>query len=192
MKPLGLTALLAIALLSTGCLELVRRPGPKSGPTAARKGTVSTDAAEASSNPVQPVAKSVPTVERSNRQHRSIRQVNEYALWCIENDMWNEARTHMERALAEDSLSASLHNNLAIVYEHLGKTDLAGDFYQRAASINPAEQAYRANLQGLQDRQQALADTSSEFDLFRMPDRDGRRRASGLDESSVPPVFIGE
>ena len=93
----------------------------------------------------------------------------------------------MERALQEDSLSASLHNNLAIVYEHLGKTDRASYFYQRALDLKPAQEAYRSNLSNLRNRQQALTDTSSDFDLFRMPEGDGRRPTEGLYRSAVPP-----
>ena len=93
----------------------------------------------------------------------------------------------MERALQEDSLSASLHNNLAIVYEHLGKADRAGDFYRRALDLNPAEEAYRSNLNNLRNRRQAFADTSGDFDLFGMPEDDERRRTQGLYERAVPP-----
>ena len=93
----------------------------------------------------------------------------------------------MERAIEEDSLSASLHNNLAIVHEHLGKADRASAYYQRALDLNPAEEAYRSNLDNLRNRQQALADTASDFELFRMPERDETRRTGGFDDRAVSP-----
>ena len=180
--------LLIVALACAGCLELVRRPGAKVHPGSSAPSYAGDKASEPSIEPVtQQDTKPVKVIERSKRQRRSIKQVNEYALWCIENEMWNEARTHMERALQEDSLSASLHNNLAIVYEHLGKADRAGDFYQRALDLNPAEEAYRSNLSNLRNRQQALADTSGDFDLFRMPEDDELRRTEGLYERAVTP-----
>ena len=180
--------LLIVALACAGCLELVRRPSAKVHPGSSAPSYAGDKASEPSVKPVtQKDPKSVKVVERSKKLRRSIQQVNKYALWCIENEMWKEARTHMERALQEDSLSASLHNNLAIVYEHLGKADRASDFYQRALDLNPAEEAYRSNLSNLRNRQQASADTSGDFELFRMPGDNERRRTEGLYEHAVPP-----
>ena len=188
MRRTNAVLLLIVALACASCLELVRRPGAKVHPGSSAPSYASDKASEPSVESVpKQDPKPVKVVERSKRQRRSIQQVNEYALWCIENEMWNEARTHMERALQEDSLSASLHNNLAIVYEHLGKADRAGDLYQRALDLNPAEEAYRSNLNNLRNRQQALADTSGGFDLFRMPEDDERRRTESLYERAVPP-----
>jgi len=180
--------LLIVTLACVSCLELVRRPSPK----AHSGSSTSSYAGDKASDPlIKPVLqqhpKPVKVAERSKKQRRSIQQVNEYALWCIENEMWNEARTHMERALQEDSLSASLHNNLAIVYERLGKADRAGDFYQRALDLNSAEDAYRSNLSNLRNREQTLVDTSGNFDLFSMPESEKRRRTEGLYERAVPP-----
>ncbi len=193
-------ALLAAAVLLSGCLELVRRPGvgerertvPRAAAPTVREeitveGNPAPDAAVEKERAVAPTAHA----ERSGGQRRSVKRVNEYALWCIENDMWNEARSHMERALSEDSLSASLHNNLGIVYERLGQTDRASAFYQRALLLNPGEEAYQMNLQELRERQQALADTSAEFDLFRPSERDGRRGRPSGEGDDMPPTFIG-
>jgi tetratricopeptide (TPR) repeat protein len=180
--------LLLVMLTCAGCLELVRRPSPK-GYSDTRTPSYAGD--KAAETPSKPVAQLNPEpikgIERSKKQRRTIQQVNEYALWCIENEMWNEARTHMERAIVEDSLSASLHNNLAIVYEHLGKADRASAYYQRALDLNPAQEAYRSNLDNLRNRQQALADTASDFELFRMPERDETRRTGGFDDRAVSP-----
>ena len=89
---------------------------------------------------------------RSRRQKENVERVNEYALWCIENGMWKEARFHLEKALAADSVSASLSNNLGVVYERLGEREEAELAYQRARALNPRREAYRANLRRLQGR----------------------------------------
>ena len=89
---------------------------------------------------------------RTRRQKENVERVNEYALWCIENGMWKEARLHLEKALAADSVSASLSNNLGVVYERLGERDKAEFAYQRARALNPRREAYRINLRRLQRR----------------------------------------
>ena len=158
-----------------GCLELVRRPpaGEPIGydyPQAAD--TTATISAAAQPMPVLVV---VDRPERSRQQLQSIEQVNEYALWCIENAMWNEAQSHLERALAQDSLSASLHNNLGVIYERLGMTDKAAQFYERARALNPAREAYAANLRHLQQYQQASLDSTESLDIFKVDDGRPRR-----------------
>ena len=126
--------------------------------------------------------------KRTRQQQQSIEQVNGYAMWCIENAMWNEARSHLERALTQDSLSASLHNNLGIVYERLGMVDKAAEFYSRAQAFNPSKKAYAANLNYLQERQQAAHDSTGEFNIFRLEHdmRPGTRRPGD------PPPYTGE
>ena len=89
---------------------------------------------------------------RTRSQKENVERVNEYALWCIENGMWKEARFHLEKALAADSVSASLSNNLGVVYERLGDRDKAELAYQRARALNPRREAYRTNLRRLQGR----------------------------------------
>ena len=89
---------------------------------------------------------------RTRRQKDNVQRVNEYALWCIENGMWKEARLHLEKALAADSVSASLSNNLGVVYERLGEREKAELAYQRARALNPRREAYRINLRRLQGR----------------------------------------
>ena len=89
---------------------------------------------------------------RSRSQKENIERVNEYALWCIEKGMWEEARLHLEKALAADSVSASLFNNLGVVYERLGEREKAELAYQRARALNPRREAYRSNLRRLQGR----------------------------------------
>ena len=171
-----------------GCLELVRRPpaGEPIGydyPQAA-----DTTAVVAAAVQPMPTLVVVDRPERSRQQLQNIEQVNKYALWCIENSMWNEAQSHLERALAQDSLSASLHNNLGVIYERLGMADKAAEFYGRARSLNPAQEAYAANLLHLQQYQQADSDSTDSLDIFE-PDNRQRRRTQRPDLS---PTSTGE
>ena len=89
---------------------------------------------------------------RTRSQKENVERVNEYALWCIENGMWKEARLHLEKAMDVDSVSASLSNNLGVVYERLGEREKAELAYQRARALNPRREAYRINLRRLQGR----------------------------------------
>ena len=93
---------------------------------------------------------------RTRKQREIVKQVNEYVLWCIENEMWKEARLHLEQATEQDSLAGSLYNNLGLVYERLGLPDKAEIAYERASDLNPAREAYRANLRRLHGRLEAV------------------------------------
>ena len=153
-----------------GCLELVRRPAagePIGYEYASVSDTTATSAATVQPAPMLVV---IDRPKRSRQQLQNIEQVNKYALWCIENAMWNEAQSHMERALAQDSLSASLHNNLGVIYERLGMADKAAEFYGRARALNPTREAYVANLRHLQQYQQASLDSTDSLDIFRADD----------------------
>jgi len=186
-----------VALCLHGCLELIRRPAENApvsyGPATASVDTNRTQpptstTLDEQSTPVPPPIAVIHRPHRSREQWRSIEQINEYAMWCIENSMWNEAQSHMERALAQDSLSASLHNNLGIVYERLGMVDKAADFYSRAQALNPPKKAYAANLSYLQKRRQAVTDSTGEFNIFKLENdlERGSRRPGEL------PPYRGE
>ncbi len=184
---LCLLALCFAVLYLSSCLELIRRP-PAGVPVVYKPQTDtnhSTDTTRAStaktSNTQSPSAVIITNhPQRQDQQRRNIEEVNRYALWCIENAMWNEAQSHLERALAQDSLSASLHNNLGIVYERLGMTDKARDFYHRAQALNPDKKAYMANLSYFQERQKTTHDSTRYLDIFKLnddlPRRQGTRR----------------
>ncbi len=176
------------ALCLHGCLELVRRPA--AGASTGYEYTPAADTTATSAAAVQPMPALVVVdrPERSRQQLQDIEQVNKYALWCIENAMWNEAQSHMERALAQDSLSASLHNNLGVIYERLGMTDKAAQFYGRARALNPAQEAYAANLRHLQQYQQAGRDSTGSLDIFKLDH--GQPRRTGRPDNS--PTSTGE
>ena len=195
-----LLALCLGALCLHGCLELIRRPA-EDGPIPYTPAVATIDTSRTRPPSSVAVAKDRPNIaalpplavinrpERSRKQWQSIEKINEYAMWCIENEMWNEARSHLERAITQDSLSASLHNNLGIVYERLGMVDKATDLYRRALALNPSKKAYTANLSYLQQRQQAIRDTTDVFNIFKLDD-DPRRQ--GTRHPDALPTFTRE
>ena len=194
---LCLLALCFATLSLSSCLELVRRPSasvpavyqPQAG-TDDKTDTTRTSTAKISKTqrPSPVVIANHP--QRQDQQRRNIEEVNRYALWCIENAMWNEAQSHLERALGQDSLSASLHNNLGIVYERLGMTDKARDFYHRARALNPSKKAYMANLSYFQEFQEATHDSTRRFDIFELNDKLPRRR--GTQRPNNPSIITRE
>ena len=157
-------ALTSVAFL--GCMEAVRRPAagespkwdapPQQAASIPADSTAVTAALETTA--VQPAADVVAPAtvkvyaKRNRNQRQRIKQVNEYALWCIENRMWQEARRHLEQAVQGDSLAASLHNNLGIVYEQLGLEEEARKAYKDAQRLNPQREAYQTNLLLLEKR----------------------------------------
>ena len=176
------------ALCLHGCLELVRRPAAGEPIGYEYASVADTTATSATTVQPAPMLVVIDRPKRSRQQLQNIEQVNKYALWCIENAMWNEAQSHMERALAQDSLSASLHNNLGVIYERLGMTDKAAEFYGRARALNPTREAYAANLRHLQQYQQAYSDSTGSLDIFKV--EDGRPPRTGRPDHS--PTSTGE
>jgi len=135
------------------------------------------------------------SANRDDDHRKNVRQVNEYAFWCIRNSMWEEARLHLERALDQDSLAASLHNNLGVVYEKLGERDKAEEAYERARSLVPVKELYGANLLRLQDRKRLSLERPSDervdslstgLELEEMTDAD----SLGLDPIGISPQGI--
>ncbi len=168
------------------CMEMVRRAEPSAGQPdpwwgqgnpSEPESVSNEEATSAAAQPAvaggpstdPPVESRVSTVEtsgeslaeaharRGRSREESTRQINEYAYWCIENSMWDEARLHLERAVSQDSMSASLFNNLGVIYERQGETDHADSAYARATALLPESQAYAANLRRLRERAEAAA-----------------------------------
>lgn len=79
-----------------------------------------------------------------------VRDVNRFALWCIERGLWEEARVHLEKALSRDSTSAALYNNLGILYEHMGRLQDAEAAYKKAVDLDPKRKLYRWNYNRFQ------------------------------------------
>lgn len=116
---------------------------------------------------------------RSDDDRRRVRQVNEYAYWCLEQGLWDEARIHLQQAVERDSLSASLHNNLGIIHERLGQHDRARQHYRMAAELNPSRDLYGVNLQrlraSLEQPRPAHRDSLDDDELLMPPPRGDRR-----------------
>ncbi|MEE3233314.1 MAG: hypothetical protein VX294_04045 [Candidatus Latescibacterota bacterium] len=185
MKPITLLSF-TFYLTIMGCMELVRRPN---APTVTQ---TDIQIPKTSKKP-RSLEKEVPSSKEgssnlSDEQHNRIGEINSYSLWCIDNNMWKEARSHIQRGLEIDSLSASLHNNMAIIYEQTGKIDSAQWHYERALSLKPDETSYKSNFLRMKSREQARVDTSKNFDLFER-EQPRRRRSQYRDPMNQNPMI---
>ena len=115
---------------------------------------------------------------RTREDRERVERVNEYALWCIERGLWEEARIHLEQAIAVDSLSASLHNNLGILYERLGEREKARAAYELAARLAPGKRLYQANLSYLRRAEEARGVPADSVEIDGLPKARERRRGT--------------
>ena len=115
---------------------------------------------------------------RTREDRERVERVNEYALWCIERGLWEEARIHLEQAIAVDSLSASLHNNLGILYERLGEREKARAEYEFAARLAPGKRLYQANLGHLRRAAEARGVPADSVEIDGLPRARERRRGT--------------
>jgi Flp pilus assembly protein TadD len=143
-------------------MEMVRRAEPSAGQPDPWWGQGNPSEPESVSNEETTSTVAEPALaeahtKRGRSREETTKQINEYAYWCIENSMWDEARLHLERAVSQDSMSASLFNNLGVIYERQGETDHADSAYARATALLPESQAYAANLRRLRERAEAAA-----------------------------------
>ena len=81
--------------------------------------------------------------------------------------MWGEAQHHLEQSLQTDSTSASIHNNLGIIYERMGERTKAAAAYARASRLDTDNEVYRMNLRLLEqsarfDRPDTVPTTAAE------------------------------
>ena len=79
------------------------------------------------------------------QHHATIDQYNEFAIEAAELQLWNEAVFRWQRVIEIDPMYAQAHNNLAVAYEALGKTDEAIEAYKRATELNPTNKFFRFN-----------------------------------------------
>ena len=115
---------------------------------------------------------------RTREDRERVERVNEYALWCIERGLWEEARIHLEQAVVVDSLSASLHNNLGILYERLGEREKARAAYEFAARLAPGKRLYQANLGYLRRAEETRGVPADSVDIDGLPKARERRRGT--------------
>ncbi|HAW50009.1 TPA: hypothetical protein DCX16_03555 [bacterium] len=76
--------------------------------------------------------------------------LNNYAIFCIKNDLWEEARFYLEKARDVFPNSPKINNNLGVVYEYLGEKELAILSYKKAINIKE-EKVYYKNLSSITD-----------------------------------------
>lgn len=103
-----------------------------------------------------------------------VKDVNRFALWCIEKGLWDEARVHLEKAVSKDSTSAALYNNLGIIYEHMGHLEDAEAAYRRAVELDPKGKLYRWNYERFRLLKRGAAKPSEErVDSIWVPEEPG-------------------
>ena len=141
--------------------------------------------------PVAAKAEKVRHTRRSRSRRQEVRQVNEYAFWCLEKGLWNEARLHLEQAVERDSLAASLHNNLGIIYERMGLEEKALAAYGKAWDLSPREKAYRDNLEKLKRRRRAIPDSAVRIDIIELDDQAEQGPASGSPAEARQSILAG-
>lgn len=81
----------------------------------------------------------------SLRSEKLYKLENNFALKCIKLNLWNEAKYHLEKAYSLNPTSASINNNLAVVYEYFNDIDKSKIFYQKAAELSP-NKTYQDNF----------------------------------------------
>ena len=182
------TGAILCCLALAGCMDLLRRqpvvttvePDWRDGNPAERRDVQQVEKTPSRVEEVRPPVQMEQLVPpKSSRQRtKRIEKVNKYALWCVENDLWKEAQLHLERALVQDSLAASIRNNLGIIYERLGRQQDAALEYAKAQMLNSQKEAYRINLKRLENWQQDATSDSTrsdeevdQIDLFTDPRR---------------------
>ncbi len=129
--------------------------------------------------------------KRSRNRQQEVRQINEYAFWCVEKGLWNEARLHLEQAVERDSLAASLHNNLGIIYERLGLEEKAMAAYGKAWNLSPKEKAYRNNLELFERGRRALPDSAVQIDIIELDAQPELSPASGSAAEAQQSIYAG-
>ena len=182
------TGAILCCLALAGCMDLLRRqpvattvePDWRDGNLAEQRDVQQVETTPSRVEEVRPPVQMEQLVppKTSRQRTKRIEKVNKYALWCVENDLWKEAQLHLERALVQDSLSASIRNNLGIVYERLGRQQDAALEYAKAQMLNSEKEAYRINLKRLENWQQDATSDSmrsdeevDQIDLFTDPRR---------------------
>ena len=143
------------------------RPDSAATQQVTRRTPVTKAPSAADAGPPRVASKSA-RILRTKGKQGSVKQINEYAYWCVENGLWKEARTHLEHAIEQDSSSASLYNNIGIVHEHFGEEEEALDAYRRAYALNPKQRRYRGNIDLLERRWRAVPDSLGRIEIFDM------------------------
>jgi Flp pilus assembly protein TadD len=75
----------------------------------------------------------------------------------MREQLWLEAEARLLHELERQPDSAAVHNDLAVCYEALGRTDLALRHYQRALELAPSDAIIRANLEAARRLAQSRA-----------------------------------
>jgi len=70
-----------------------------------------------------------------------------YSLYCLQQNMTEDALVVLREAEQKYPRKAELYNNLAVCYEKKGEYALAGEYYQKALSLSPSSTHIRKNYE---------------------------------------------
>ncbi|MCX6581776.1 MAG: tetratricopeptide repeat protein [Candidatus Aminicenantes bacterium] len=73
----------------------------------------------------------------------------DFANAMAKQGLWKEAYMRWQRVAVSGKDNASLHNNMAIALESMGKTDEAEKEYQKALEMDPKNPRIKANYDSL-------------------------------------------
>lgn len=73
----------------------------------------------------------------------------DFANSLAKQGLWKEAYMRWQRVAANGKDNASLHNNMAIALESMGKTEEAEKEYQKALEMDPKNPKIKANYESL-------------------------------------------
>ena len=103
----------------------------------------------------------------------------EFAMRSAQKGLWNEALYRFERAVAVRPEDASLHNNLAVAYEHEGRYDDAAREYDRASEIAPGNDYIKRNVEAFRSFRAGKPVRSEDSELPEKPAEPPPAQASG-------------
>lgn len=77
----------------------------------------------------------------------SFKDILEYSKKCILKHQYEEARSYLKKAIAEEVISPEPHNLLGVLEEYEGKLDIAQKHYRAALALDPSYEPSSRNLQ---------------------------------------------
>ncbi len=86
------------------------------------------------------------TVQPQIKEETIYKDYNNYGLRCLELGLVNEAKLYLEKALRLNPQSATINNNIAILYESLNLKDFAKTHYLQAINLDSQKKVYQENF----------------------------------------------
>ena len=81
------------------------------------------------------------------KEENSFRDYAGYALYCLQQNMTEDALVLLREAERKYPKKAELCNNIAVCFEKKGEMALAEDYYKKAQSLEPSNRYIRKNYE---------------------------------------------